>query len=83
MSWQAGWPVCSDPDLELADPSLLLEVPPDFDVLARSAPRVAQDWHAKVAKALAAYLGRGYRATDFAPTEEAGRRRPFYVLGKS
>jgi len=82
VKWQAGWPVSSEPRLELDAPAVLLEVPPDWDVLSRAAPRVASDWHDKVRRALRTYLGRGYVAADFAPTEEGGRRRPFYVLTK-
>jgi predicted GNAT superfamily acetyltransferase len=80
VKWQAGWPVSSDPRTDLAAPELLLEIPPDWDVLCQAAPRVAQAWHAKVRAALGAYLSRGYAAVDFAPTEEGGRRRPLYVL---
>ncbi len=82
VKWQAGWPVSSEPDLELSDPELLLEIPPEWDVLGRSAPRVAQDWQSKVRRALHGYLGRGYEVGDFAPTEDRGRRRPLYVLRK-
>lgn len=82
VKWQAGWAVSSEPSLDLDAPALLLEVHPDFDVLHRSAPRVAQDWHAKVRLALRAYFGRGYVASDFVPTEDGGRRRPFYVLSR-
>jgi predicted GNAT superfamily acetyltransferase len=80
VKWQAGWPVSSEPHLELLDEELLLEIPPDFDTLCQAAPRVASDWHAKVRQALRAYFGRGYVAARFLPTEEAGRRRPFYLL---
>jgi predicted GNAT superfamily acetyltransferase len=80
VQFQAGWPVSSDPDLDLQDPEVLLEIAPEWDVLARSAPRVAEDWHRKVRRALQAYFERGYQAVDFAPTEDEGRRRPFYVL---
>jgi predicted GNAT superfamily acetyltransferase len=80
VKWQAGWPVSSDPNLELTEPELLLEVPPDWDVLCQAAPRVAQGWHERVGAALRAYLGRGYAASGFAPTEDRGRRRPLYVL---
>jgi len=83
VKWQAGWPVSSEPRLELDEPAVLLEIPPDWDVLSRAAPSVAADWHGKVRRALRAFLGRGYVAADFAPTEEGGRRRPFYVLAKS
>jgi chorismate synthase len=83
VKWQAGWPVSSDPRTDLTAPELLLEIPPDWDVLCQAAPRVAQGWHAKVRAALLAYLSRGYVAADFAPTEEGGRRRPLYVLRKA
>jgi predicted GNAT superfamily acetyltransferase len=82
VRWQAGWPVSSEPRLELTEPELLLEIPPEWDVLCQAAPRLAQDWHGKVCRALSAYMGRGWIAADFAPTEESGRRRPFYVLRK-
>ena len=80
VKWQAGWPVSSEPRLDLEAPELLLEIPPDWDVLAKAAPRVAADWQGKVRRALQAYFGRGYVAADFAPTEEKGRRRPLYIL---
>ena len=82
VKWQAGWPVSSEPRLDLDAPEMLLEIPPEWDVLTRAAPRVAADWQGKVRRALQAYLGRGYIAVDFAPTEEGGRRRPLYVLRK-
>jgi predicted GNAT superfamily acetyltransferase len=80
VQFQAGWPVSSDPELGLEERELLLEIPPEWDVLAGSAPRLADDWHRKVRVALKTYFDRGYQAVDFAPTEEEGRRRPFYVL---
>lgn len=82
VKWQAGWAVSSEPRLDLGDAALLLEIPPEFDVIHQAAPRVAADWHDKVRRALRSYFGRGYVASDFAPTEEGGRRRPFYVLTK-
>lgn len=83
VRWQAGWPVSSEPRLDLEEGDLLLEIPPDWDVLHRSAPRLAEDWHGKMRRALQGYFSRGYVAADFAPTEEGGRRRPFYVLRKA
>jgi predicted GNAT superfamily acetyltransferase len=81
--WLAGWPVSSEPRLDLEDPELLLEIPPEWDVLCRSAPRVAEDWQGKVRRALERYVGHGYVAADFVPAEdEGGRRRPLYVLRK-
>jgi predicted GNAT superfamily acetyltransferase len=82
VKWQAGWPVSSEPRLDLEDPELALEIPPEWDVLCQAAPRVAEGWHTKVRRALTAYFGRGYVADDFAPTEDGGRRRPLYVLRK-
>jgi hypothetical protein len=41
---------------------------------------VAEDWHGKVRRALAAYMGQSYMAADFVAAEEGGRRRPLYVL---
>jgi len=83
VKWQAGWPVSSEPRLDLASRELLLEIPPDWDVLCQKAPRLAEDWHAKIRQAFVNYMGRGYMAADFAPTEgEGGRRRPLYVLRK-
>ncbi len=83
VKWQAGWPVSSEPRLDLEAPALLLEIPPDWDVLGQAAPRVAQDWHGKVRRAFMTYAGRGYVAADFAPSEgEGGRRRPLYILRK-
>jgi predicted GNAT superfamily acetyltransferase len=82
VKWQAGWPVSSEPVLDLEAPELLLEIPPDWNVLAAAGPRVAEAWQARVKRAFQAYFGRGYIADDFALTEEGGRRRPFYVLRK-
>ena len=82
VKWQAGWPVSSEPRLDLDAERLVLEIPPEWDVLAKAAPRVAEAWHVKVRQAFRAYFGRGYIAADFAPTEEGGRRRPLYVLEK-
>jgi len=83
VKWQAGWPVSSDPRTDLTDPALLLEVPPDWNVLCQAAPRVAELWQGKVRAAFSAYISKGYIAADFAPAEEGGRRRPLYVLRKA
>jgi predicted GNAT superfamily acetyltransferase len=82
VKWQAGWPVTSEPRLDLTDPELLLEIPPDWNVLCQAAPRVAEGWQQTIRRAFQSYFARGYRATDFLPTEDGGRRRPLYVLRK-
>jgi predicted GNAT superfamily acetyltransferase len=74
--------VSSEPRLELDEAEILLEIPPEWDVLCQAAPRVSADWQGKVRRAFQAYLGRGYVVADFAPTEEGGRRRPLYLLRK-
>ena len=73
-------PVSSEPRTDLKANEALLEIPPDWDTLCQAAPRVAEDWHGKVHRALAAYLGQGYIGADFMLLEEGGRRRPLYVL---
>lgn len=83
VKWQAGWPVSSDPRTDLADAALLLEIPPDWNVLCQAAPRVAELWQGKVRAAFSTYLSKGYVAADFVPAEEGGRRRPLYVLRKA
>jgi len=80
VKWQAGWAVSTEPRLDLDAPEVLLEIPPDWDVLCQAAPRVAEDWHRKVRRAFEAYLSHGFVAADFAPAEEGGRRRPLYIL---
>jgi chorismate synthase len=83
VKWQAGWPVSSDPRLDLEAPELLLEIPPEWDILCRAAPRVADGWQSRVRQALQTYMARGYIAADFASTQEGGRRRPLYVLRRA
>jgi len=82
VKWQAGWPVSSEPLVDLDAPELLLEIPPDWDVLASAAPRVAEGWQKRIKRAFQTYLGRGYVGADFVLSEEGGRRRPFYILKK-
>jgi predicted GNAT superfamily acetyltransferase len=84
VKWQAGWPVSTEPTLALAEPEVLLEIPPDWDTLCKAAPRVAEAWQAAVRKAFLHYMGRGYVGTGFVYAEgtgrEIGRRRPVYIL---
>ncbi len=80
VEWQAGWPVTSEVSLDIDAPRLLLEIPPDFNTLAGSAPNVASDWHEKVSRAMQTFLGRGYQAVELISTDDGGRRRPLYLL---
>lgn len=87
VRWQAGWAVSSEPRMDLDAAELVLEIPPEWDVICRAAPRVAQDWQDKVRRALRAYFDRGYVAGDFLPAVDAGRdvgrRRPLYLLRRA
>jgi len=83
VRWQGGWHVSSQPRLDLEAPELLLEIPPDWDVLCQAAPRVAEGWHGMVRRAFVAYCARQYRVVDLVPTEEGGRRRPLYLLSRA
>jgi chorismate synthase len=83
VKWQAGWPVAQEPELGLRDPELLLEIPPEWDVLYQAAPRLAASWHEQVRRALRHYLGEGYVAADFVPADDKGRRRPLYLLRRA
>ena len=74
VKWQAGWPVSSEPRLDHKTNEALLEIPPDWNTLCQAAPRVAEDWHGKIRRALASYMGQqGYVAADFIAAEEGGR----------
>jgi predicted GNAT superfamily acetyltransferase len=75
-----GWPLSRAPRLDLDDSAVLLEIPADWNELARSAPEAATEWHRHVRAALEAYLGREYRAVDLLTVTEGGRPRPRYVL---
>jgi predicted GNAT superfamily acetyltransferase len=77
---EGGWPVPKASRLDLDEAVLLLEIPADWDGLARAAPRAASEWHGHVRAAFESYLGRGYRAADLLTVTEGGRPRPRYVL---
>ena len=83
VKWQAGWPISSEPRLDLEEREVLLEIAPEWDILCRAAPRVADGWQSRVRQAFQAYMARGYVAADFAPAQEGGRRRPLYVLRRA
>jgi predicted GNAT superfamily acetyltransferase len=80
VSVVAEQPVSSPPRLDLESPTVLLEIPAEWNALCRAVPDAATGWHAQVSSALAAYLGRGYRAVDLVTVMESGRPRPRYVL---
>lgn len=75
-----GQPSSSSPRLGLEAPTVLLEIPADWDALCRAAPGAAEDWQACGRASFEAYFARGYRAVDLLTSMEAGRPRPRYVL---
>ena len=71
-----------EPNLELAESPLLLEIPVDFpSVLAADRP-LAMDWQHKVRAAFRHYFEAGYVATDFMVVDEP-HRQALYVLEKA
>lgn len=74
--------VSSTPTLDLGDPQLLLEIPPDIQDLKSRNIDLARDWQDKVRAACQHYFRRGYAATDFIriPGPEP---RSLYVLENS
>ena len=84
VKWQAGWPVSSEPRLELDQPELLLEIPPEWDVLCQAAPRDGGGLAVEGADARSrATSGAATWPPTSRPTEEGGRRRPLYLLRKA
>jgi predicted GNAT superfamily acetyltransferase len=70
------FPLPAAPRLDLTDPAVLLEIPPDVNAL-RPRREVIAAWQKALRRAMTAYFGRGYAATDFLFGE-----RCYYVLTK-
>lgn len=80
VTWEEDRAVSTPPRLDLEDPTLLFEVPAEWNLLCRSAPSAARAWHGVARRVFEAYLPRGYRATDLLTVKDKGRPRPRYVL---
>lgn len=66
------------PDLSLAAPRILVEIPMGFAQMQEQDPALALEWRMTTRAIFQAYLGRGYRVVDFFLSREA--RRGHYVL---
>jgi len=73
-------PVCGACDLGREGPSVLVEVPADWQGLRRADMDLARAWRAKTREILELYLERRYSVTGYASGRIAGERRNFYLL---
>jgi predicted GNAT superfamily acetyltransferase len=69
-----------DSYFDLETPTLLLEVPPEFQAIKLVAMETAQVWRTHTNALFNHYFGRGYAVTDFLSERVQGRRRNVYVL---
>ncbi len=79
----AGLPASGEPRLEMESAHLLVEIPPDIQLLKRLDLELARDWRTKSRRALKHYLDRNYAATALIvePDPRAfGGRRSAYLL---
>jgi len=82
VTWEGEVPVSSPPRLDLTDEVVALSIPGEWNTLCRRRPDRARVWQAAVARALQAYLGRGYRAVDFEPPDREERLPGRYRLAR-
>src|SRR5512139_1947408 len=75
---QGEWLAPGDPDLELAAPQLLVEIPIGFSEMQSRFPGVARRWRAVTREIFTHYFARGYCAVDFRLDRE--NRRGTYLL---
>lgn len=68
-------------DLQRREPRLLVEIPPNADLMRSAALPLAERWRHDARKIFMRYLARGYRVEDFVTaTAEDSRRECFYLL---
>ena len=70
----------SEPDLQLDDRRLLIDVPGDFTDMLAQDPERARAWRLTTRLAFQTYFSRGYRAVDFLLSRDKGRGQ--YLLQK-
>lgn len=66
--------------LDLREPRLLVEIPPNTDEMRARALALARRWRIQIRKIFTRYLAAGYRVEDFLPPAPASEGRCFYVL---
>ena len=69
--------------LRLAHPQLLVEIPPNTDMMRAKALDLARRWRAETRRIFRHYLSAGYQAEDFIPPGRSTDGRCFYVLRRS
>jgi predicted GNAT superfamily acetyltransferase len=69
-------------NLESWSTFLLLEIPPDFQLLRSEQPALAHEWRLHTREALEEAFGLGYIITDFIHFKEEKLPRSFYVLSQ-
>lgn len=70
----ASSPTITHLDLSLPDPTLLLEIPAQIQLMRRDALPLALDWRLKIREALQTYFQKGYQITDAFSTANPERR---------
>jgi predicted GNAT superfamily acetyltransferase len=70
-----GFPRCEDVRLDLDDPELLVEVPPNITTMMDQDPDLALDWRLKTRTIFQTYMGRGYAVVGFHRSEGHGYYR--------
>ncbi|MCL5006338.1 MAG: GNAT family N-acetyltransferase [Acidobacteria bacterium] len=67
-------------DLDHREPRLLVEIPPDADLMRRKTLALAKRWRLETRKIFLRYLAESYQVEDFVAVNESGRKRYYYVL---
>jgi len=79
VAWRGGVPASSPPRLDRDGAHLLLEIPADWDAVARADTALAREWQDVVRRAFQSVFARGYAAVGLVSTKGA-RPRAGYVL---
>jgi predicted GNAT superfamily acetyltransferase len=76
----AGFPVNQRISVNLRQPTLLVEIPTQTDLMRVRALSLAKRWRLETRKIFLNYSGLGYRVWEFVPPSPASDGRSFYVL---
>lgn len=76
----SAWKVPVEVELRHSSKHLLLEIPPDFDLLLLQDRVLAEAWQQSIRKALKHYLQSGYVADDFLLTSDGSIPSAYYRL---
>jgi predicted GNAT superfamily acetyltransferase len=67
-------------DLNLSNPTVLVEIPDDIQRIGDCDRNVALDWRLCTRRIFESYMGQNYIVVDFLSEMQAGQRRNYYVL---